>query len=294
MNKDALSIKSNKSISAKLPRIWEIDFLRGFLILLMVIDHFIYDWAYVVPNFFGFLGVRPSWVLSLCHDAQIYWNDPYRIAARYAILCLFFLISGISCFFSKNNLKRGLIVLGVGSLIAILSFIFSLVDQDPTDIMFFGAISCFGFSILGYFFFSWLIKKIFRDDRYWKWFALGLGLAIVFIGFCIGGIGYCPDVANLSWDNWYLIILGVRKYGADCLGLFPMMGFMFLGGFLGELLYSQKMRERRVRFDKRANAITFPISFIGRHSMWVYLLHQIILIAIIGAILLSNGFYLRF
>ncbi len=295
MNTDSLDIAKTPK-PQKTIRVWEIDFLRGILILLMVFDHFAYDWAYIVNQFFAYNGSRPPWVIDLINIAQNYWLSDYRIIIRFIVLCLFFLISGISCYFSKNNLKRGLIILGFGIILTIGSLIFSeIVFHNYSEIMFFGAISCFGVSILIYYLIHFLTSKWLETDKYWKYFALGLGLAFVFVGFLLNN--YNPSAIgtnSISWDNWFLIVLGVKTYGSDTLGLFPMVGFLFLGGFLGEILYTNKIRSKRIKFDKVATLVTYPINFFGKHSLWVYIFHQVVNIAIIGIILLCNGFYIKF
>jgi len=103
-------------------RIFELDFLRGFCVLLMVIDHFMYDFAYFISNIFNFNpgGLNnPDWLNSLNKFSINWWNWDVRIIARFAVIFLFFLISGICTRFSKNNLKRGLIIFGVGALLSL-------------------------------------------------------------------------------------------------------------------------------------------------------------------------------
>ena len=109
-------------------RIFELDFLRGFCVLLMVIDHFMYDFAYFISNIFNFNpgGLNnPDWLNSLNKFSINWWNWDVRIIARFAVIFLFFLISGICTRFSKNNLKRGLIIFGVGALLSLGFFAFS-------------------------------------------------------------------------------------------------------------------------------------------------------------------------
>ena len=73
-------------------RIPEIDFLRGFALLLMIWHHTMYDIRYIFHiDAFAF--------------QDSYWF--YRIG-RPIVLALFLLVSGISTRFSGNNLKRGL------------------------------------------------------------------------------------------------------------------------------------------------------------------------------------------
>ena len=89
------------------------------------------------------------------------------------------------------------------------------------------------------------------------------------------------------------------------------MGFLFIGSFIGEVFY----KERKSYFkplpekpDKNSNKINqvvyystiFPykgiknvIAFSGRHSLFFYLFHQVLLILILGIVLLSKGYTLN-
>lgn len=279
------------NVNKKLPRVWEIDFIRGFLIILMVFDHFCYDWGFLMSNFMGHSIPYPEWFISLSSQAQDYWSADWRICIRFVVLALFFIISGISCNFSKNNLKRGIIILGLGILISAGSFILSAIIKEDFGILF-GVLSTYGVSILLY----WGIKKLFihlsKDQKSWKYVSLCLGLVFVAIGLVFGFYRHVPYDSKITIENFIPIILGSRDYGADWLGLFPSIGYLFIGGFLGELLYTKTIRMKRYKFDTMANKITCPINFCGRYCGFFYILHQPVLIIIIAIILFCNGFYL--
>ncbi|GAB4264318.1 heparan-alpha-glucosaminide N-acetyltransferase [Thermincola ferriacetica] len=70
-------------------RIWELDFLRGIALILMIIFHFLYD----LNEFF--------------HYPVAYYTGVYYYIGKVSVI-LFMLISGISSSLSRNNLKRGL------------------------------------------------------------------------------------------------------------------------------------------------------------------------------------------
>lgn len=88
-------------------RIWELDFLRGLAIIMMVFDHIMYDFAYLPGYFSNFYDVNHPLFNWLNDFARLYWNSTLRFFGREFFVLLFLLISGISFTFSKDNFKRG-------------------------------------------------------------------------------------------------------------------------------------------------------------------------------------------
>lgn len=298
----------------KKERIVEIDFIRGVLIWFMIVDHLFFDFWGIVPYFEPF----DARLIALSDIGVNYWNWPLRIGVRFAILSLFFLISGISSYFSKNNLKRGLMIFGVGVIISLGFFIFGKTPMGDGEYIFFGAITCFGVSILIYWLLRFLFKKIFpKHEKDFKWIALGLGVLTIAIGLMFD----CWNIANagpeyvyeINWSNFMGIILGRYQDGSasDWLPLFPYLGFLFIGSFIGELLYKERksyfkpLPTRPKKEDPTIKKVTYyggimpykgiknVITFSGHYSLFFYLLHQIVLIAVIGIVLLSMGYTLN-
>lgn len=219
-------------------RIVEIDFLRGVLILFMVVDHFFFDFMGIVPEFFQ------PYPIELYRFASWYWSWDLRIAARFSILALFFLLSGISCYFSRNNLKRGLILSSLGVVISLGFFAYSKISNTNNNV-YFGAISCFGLSILIYWFIYFIFHKFAKDHhRDFKWIMLALGLIIIPVGVMFGVWNVAtggPPYAPLNGSTWFQLIIGMKQFsGADWLPLFPYLGCLFIGAFLGEIIYPRR------------------------------------------------------
>lgn len=297
-----------KEIKQKKNRIWELDFLRGFLILCMVFDHFMCDLGLMVPGFWG-ADRLPSWLNNVASFANAYWNSEWKLLLRYIGIILFFMLIGISSKFSRSNIKRGLICTGFGVFWALVMFGVSSVAKinwysiNPILLM-------LGLSMLTYSGIKILFIKAFKlPEEKWKWVSLIIGLVIAFSGmivcqcirtepirfgnFTIGFFGqYVPGPWNsdtpLNPSKIPLIYLGFEKWGNDWLGIFPWFGFTFIGGFIGERFYSEKksifFRKDPVKneeFNEKANSKTKAINWVGGKTIWVYLLHQLVLIPIV-------------
>lgn len=297
----------NKKMTKKTKtRIIEIDFIRGFCILLMFIDHLLYDGAFLMTSIFKI--PYKSAFYGFVLFSQNYWNSVPRLVTRIIVLAIFFLVSGVCCNFSRNNLKRSLLLLGLGGIIDLGFLIFSLITKSNYYV-FFGAITCFGVSI----FIFWLIKFIFDKIKLpqnaFKWASLSLGLIFIICGIFSGGFKLYPDWVNfLTADNWFFVIVGNFGFGEDWLPLFPYIGFIFIGAFLGQILYQDKksyfkpLPSKPSKEEKLSKKIPYyslimpykciknSIAFTGKYSIWFYIGHQVIIILILSIICLAMGF----
>lgn len=300
-------------------RIFEIDLLRGILILLMVVDHLAYDFGILAPSFFA-MADAPQALRDLSEWCFDYWFEAWRINIRYGVIALFFLLSGISTFLSRNSLKRGIIVFGFGAIVSSFSYLASILFK--TDLfIYFGIISCFGLSIIIYSLFRLFILKSTGSLLMWK--SVSLFLALLFLG-----VGYWMRVEvatqTINAQNWWYlingrltaavptyriirgiftplkydfqtkvnIVLGRTWYGVDWGGLFPYLGYMFLGGFLGEMLYAHKTSlifKKTNAFSKGVERVFKPLTFIGSKTIYIYLFHQIVLALITSIIFMLLG-----
>ena len=88
-------------------RAYELDFLRGFALIMMIFMHSAWDIRYEYGvDTFGFL--EADWFWAIVH--------PFFIV-------IFVGVSGICCTFSKNNLFRGLKLLGVAAGLALATWL---------------------------------------------------------------------------------------------------------------------------------------------------------------------------
>lgn len=300
-------------------RIKEIDFLRGFLILLMVMDHLFFDFGqliYIISNF----SMDQTLLSQFVKFSSSYLSWDFRINFRIFVVMLFFFISGISFQFSKNNNKRGVILLSIGILLTIGSIIVSYILKD--DFVIIASIFLtFGLAILITNFIYFVINKILKNNTISSLFLVIIGLlsAIYFIDFTFNV--NVPIINKIeSFNDLIDVILGYKQYGFDDIPLLINLTAMLIGFGIGKLVYpnrkslfsyfnkkiyvkpskSLKFYNEKLYTRKKAIYILLTpfsligkcIEFFGRHSLYVYIIHQFVLIPILIICLISNGFNL--
>lgn len=217
-------------------RIWELDAFRGICIIGVVIVHFVYD---LVELFDIVPWTYPAWFAFIKNWGGI----------------LFFVLSGICVTLGSRSVRRGLIVIGGGMLCTAATFIMYKMGFHKSIIIYFGVLHCLGSCML-----LWpLVKKL-------PGWALGLiSLGVIILDFYVGGI-----TTNQVW----LVPLGLHCPGfasSDYFPLLPHLGFFLAGAAMGKTAY----RKKESLLPKLDGCPLFrPFCFCGRHSLWIYLLHQ--------------------
>ena len=300
-------------------RIKEIDFLRGFLILLMIMDHLFFDFGqliYIISDF----SLDQSLLSQFVKFSSSYLSWDFRINFRIFVVMLFFFISGISFQFSKNNNKRGVILLSIGILLTLGSIIVSYILKD--DFVIIASIFLtFGLAILITNFIYFVINKILKNNTISSLFLVIIGLlsATYFIHFTFSV--NVPIINKIeSFNDLIDVILGYKQYGFDDIPLLINLTAMLIGFGIGKLVYpnrkslfsyfnkkiyvkpskSLKFYNEKLYTRKKAIFILLTpfsligklIEFFGRHSLYVYIIHQFVLIPILIICLVSNGFNL--
>jgi len=231
-------------------RIWELDALRGLCVLGMVVIHFVYD----LVDLYGLLD----------------WEYPvlYRFVQNWGGV-LFLLISGICVTLGSRCVRRGLIVFTCGLLItAATAGMYFMKMADRNIIIYFGVLHCLGICML--------LWPLFRKLPVWALAAFGSILAAA--GLLLRGVQ-----ANHFW----LVPFGIPFPGfasADYFPLLPHLGFFLLGAVLGKTLYREK--KSLLPGIPPSNPLRRFLGFWGKHSLWIYLLHQPIISGICYLILL--------
>jgi len=230
-------------------RLWEVDAARGSAVVVMIAYHLFYDLDY--------FGAYPQDMLAGA------WFVVNRVFAS-----LFLLLVGVSLTLSRSRLdgshfpkylRRGLRVFGLGLLITATTY---LVLDSGTIV--FGVLHCIGLSIiLAYPFIG-------RKNL-----SLVLGLVLIAAGFL---------VRNVRMDGYALVWLGVQPtvfYTLDYFPMLPWFGVVLVGVFAGHSLFPEGRRSIEVP-DIAKNPAVRLTAYLGSRSLWVYLLHQPVLIGLLA------------
>jgi uncharacterized membrane protein len=234
-------------------RFWEVDFLRGVAVAMMVLYHFVFD-----SNYFG---------ISNFNIHGGFWFYFARLTAA-----LFIILVGISLALSHERmrvmgqegafktklLRRGIWILCLAMGITLITYI--VVRED---FIVFGVLHLIGVSIiLAYPF-------------------LGLGAANIVLGSLVIFIGLCLQSSGFGspWFLW-LGLSPVGFHSLDYLPLFPWFGVVLLGIAVGDFFYSGY--RRRIHLPELSSSYAVqPLAFMGRNSLIIYLIHQPVLIALL-------------
>jgi uncharacterized membrane protein len=244
-------------LKTKKDRFWEIDFLRGIAIIMMIFFHFLYD-----LNYFGI------------YNLDLY--SGYITIYTYSIGVFFLLLVGISLTLSYNKalkkltkkelqikfLKRGLKIFGLGLIITVVTF-FLLRE----GFIVFGVLHSIGISII-------LAYPLLK----YRYGNLLFGIILIIAGLIL---------TNFTFDFYWLVWLGFSPslfYTIDYFPLLPYLGVVLIGVFLGNMIYPDSKRRFNIR--NLNNRLISVLCFLGQNSLIIYFIHQPIILSILYLIYL--------
>lgn len=253
-------------------RVWEIDAWRGFLILAVLINHLNFTVNAFCIN--GYYMIDSARWAALSDPLGVWYtrsadgtiqSAPWVLWLRsnltYPAVDTFFIISGISCLFSRNKKKRAFIILGAGLFVAAFTYGLAVWTGDPTRFIRFGVLFCYAGCQLIY---CYLLEKRSNETLFFvAAIALAIGYYLRYHGvpatripiFYIFGV---PQIGDQSSDYWPLL---------------PMLGWFLVGVVFGRKYYSKK---QSLIPSARADKITKPLQWMGRYSGIIYVSHIIL------------------
>lgn len=256
----------------KSSRIWELDALRGILIICVLCTHLYYtvdafciDGYYTGINSYAYVNLTDPlhfW-FDWGEDGVIYkafMTDEIRSLCVRAGVDAFFILSGICCLFSRSNLKRGLKLLAGALVVSGFTKLITILTGEDIWFIRFGVLHCYAYCHLIYYF---LLEK--RSDKV----LLVAAVPCLVFGYYLR---YIHSVFSDSVWAPFLYPLGIQEVnapGRDYWPIFPMLGWMLLGVVLGRKIYASK----RSRFPEWKGRLSRILQFLGRHSGMIYIGH---------------------
>ncbi len=246
-------------------RAWELDFLRGIALIMMLFMHTSWDFRYEFGvDIFSYL------------EADWFWSFVHPV-----IVVLFVGVSGICSTFSRSNVKRGLKILAATLVLNIGTLIIYKVTGIPCLIIF-NVLSVLTCGIFLYALIAFIEKKTNANPNVANVIMGLIGLYIVIVG-C--NIHYMDNAS----DSLFFLPVGFDIAGtppmADYMPLFPWLGVFLLGCVIGRTCYKDK-KTLFAGKGKVMSAVARPVEFIGRHSLIIYLAHQPVIYALLFVIFL--------
>ncbi len=235
-----------------------LDGLRGLTLVSMILYHGMYDLVELYGVSVGWFFRTPGyiWQQSIC------WT--------------FILLSGFCWRLGKEPLKRGLLIFMGGLLITVVTFLFL-----PSERILFGILSFTGAAMMVLTFLSGILQKV----PAWAGLAGSAGLFFLTRNVNSGYLGFesivlcrLPSVFYRNTGTAALGFPGPGFFSGDYFSFIPWI-FLYLCGYF---LYGVLMnRESVKRFLSHSAGVP---GWIGKHSFWIYMLHQPLLLLILESV----------
>lgn len=243
-------------------RIFELDALRGLALIMMCLDHLMFDLS-CLPYWFPSLDSPVIDGLGKFGDA-ITFSD-WRLVLHYIFASLFLLLAGIGSSLTRHPLKRFGQITGGAVLLCVASVLLDLLFDMGATIVF-GVLSAMAVGVFLCFLASHLGGK---------YTALAVGMVFIIVGFCLNWYD-APVMYSFYWENLPGIVMGTVRYGSDWFPVFPCAGVVLVGYFLGKVLYPS-----RRSLIPALRGKTCLLCAVGRKPLLVYLLHQPVIAGIL-------------
>ncbi|HOB64649.1 MAG: DUF1624 domain-containing protein [Clostridiales bacterium] len=263
----------------KKQRAWEIDFLRGFAIIMVVWDHTLFDLGYIFGDYWmssGYAGLAGA-----AKFAQTYFRSDLRNFWWPFFVFVFFFVAGICTVFSRNNFSRGLKVALAAALISGVTYVLEF--YVPGSFILFGVLHCLASCMLIFSLIEFMVKLCNRKNK--KWVLPVVCLCITIAAFVLDRIynvtlsQVVRDYASNSYDSPIagLFVFEDSWWSADYFPLLPFFWFFMLGSVIGNVFYSKKKSLLPKLDGKWHYFFTVP----GKYTLAIYIFSQVIVLALL-------------
>ena len=272
---EVIAITKNNEVKVKKKRMWELDFLRGAAILLVVFDHSMLTfWHFRL----AWMETGVEWLAQLGQFGREYWTSDLRLFWRPFFVFIFFFVSGLCTAFSRNNFKRGLKLGIVALFISAATYIIEkYIFMESGYFIMFGVIHCMTVIILFYACLTFITNLLTKNNKYiLSVICLILGVIAVILSALYNltlaevtlGEQYYIDTPH----QWLGLFIYVESWwSADYFPLLPFIGHFLIGAGLSTFIYPNK----KSLLPKLEGKWHTPISFVGKYALIFYVFAQV-------------------
>ena len=269
------------NVEGKRLRIWELDLIRGIIMLGVTFDHvcrFSYYW--------GIIKFQTAFGKAIASVAVGYLNSYFCNNCYPYALCLLCFMSGISCQFSHSSVSRlvkfwALTAVFMGGYLALHFIIPDLI----TGYVIFNIVAVLTLSVT----FWYALDKLKVPDVARIIFGaltVAAGLTLFYCNRFIDG--------GIFVENKFLALLIYNKNGYNVSPnnfepLIPHLGFFVLGGVFGKHFYRDKTTKLKRQTPPKWLS---PLMILGKHSLAAYLFLPTFCIGLLWLIVKFTGLFL--
>lgn len=281
-------------------RYWELDFIRGICVLLMVFDHFMYSIGFLLPSIWEFFQCQ-FWVKFSDWAYYFYWGHPVRVALHYIVSTMFLLLCGVSCNLTHSNIVRGSKAMAVAVFISLVTFGMEKIFAFEGAFIAFGVIHMLAVAMLLYGLAEkgWLAMRRrsnggnsrLIDAMEYIPCVIGIVVTVIYLLTCINidtsstnGVWIFPSINYPGADkggllNIFFSFADAEFPSSDYWPIIPYVFIVFIGTGIGKAIYSSGLRDRLPCGEP---LLTRPVDFVGRHALIVYVAHQAVIVAFLA------------
>ena len=242
-------METNIDFERKKQRYEALDSIRGVVLISMILYHACWDLVYIFKKNLGWYQSNGAyiWQQSIC------WT--------------FILLSGFCWSLGKRPVRRGMIVFIAGVVVSLVTIVFM-----PEDRVIFGVLTLIGSCML----LMVPLEKILRKAAAGWGFFFSILLFVLTRNINSGYLGFeswnMIRLPEVLYKGYIMTFLGFAKsefYSTDYFSLIPWF-FLFLSGYFLYCLTKEKFGKYLMKGWK-------PLSILGRHSLIIYMLHQLLI-----------------
>ena len=259
------------------PRVWELDILRGILILAVTFDHF-----FMFMDQWQLIPFQTEVGAKIMDFAYAYRHSSFRSAMQPYGLFLFCFLAGLNCRFTHGNFQRVLkfwvfcgVFMGGFALLKVL-----LPDMLDSYLVF-NIITVLTISFTLW----WLLDLI----KCPTWIRTAFGIVFVVIGLVCYYKCFVEEDFYVNNDFLALLVYNDHGYELSPNNFEPLLGWFLIGGVVGKFSFPDKKTYCKQVYPPK---FLYPILIIGKHSLVFFLIGPVLTLGPLWCIVKLIGLFL--